>query len=299
MNRALSGLLLVFGLIVAATLIFFFCNHRDAPRLTASPAATVAPASPLQIAAVERRRPDMLLVSGKAPAGAHVTLTMEGQRDEKKGQIGTATAGSDGTFQITTETLPRQPALPLTLSVAPMENGVPPLQLLVVDRQPQPLTLVRGLAGWQPLSHPVRGSDLLLVAEDSDGISLSGQAPADATLYVYADNTLVRKVTTPGDTISPALFTLSLPAAEKPQDNLRIDGFDTASARPVAQLSLDLDHGAARLDNRDWQKVQNGDIELYIWRDKPAETPVAAFEFHEFPGQFTPVKSAAATPAQN
>lgn len=293
MNRALQWLLLVFGLILAGTFGLFLYHLHFAPALAPSPAALVAPASPVQVIAIDRRRPDMLLVAGRAPNGSHVSLKLDNGEE-----VGSADAGRDGTFQLTTRGLPRVAAQSLTLSVP----DIAPLQLLVIERTPQLLTLVRGLAGWQPLSHPATGSALLVLAQDAGGLTVAGQAPTGSTLYIYSDGRLVKKLeTTPevkndGKEDAPALFTAALATADAPQSSLRIDGFN-AEAAPASQLFLTLDKGTPQADARAWQKIAaspaTAGMTLYVWRDgaAPAAPAKIADSFKTgLAGQYLPTK---------
>lgn len=276
MNRVQYWLLLVLGLILAGTATFWLTGHAPAPALTA--VAPAASESPVSLTEITRRHPNMLVMEGKAPASADITLRLSGQK------VGEAKADSSGAFQLTTSPLPRDEKLNFTLQL----NSDQPLGLFVIDRRPQLITLLNINGHYQPLQRPRNGAGILLTEwlEAPRSMRLTGQADTGTTIYAYANDQLIGKTTTStaaiGKKSDPVLFTLQFDNSKwEDATTLRIDMMD-ATGKMTSRTLLDFDNKDA------WQAVSitDGSAPFYIWRDLAAQQADVA---RVYPGQFTPL----------
>lgn len=274
MNRIQSGLLLLLGALLLGTAAFWIFDRSPAPALTTAPAASVAD-SPVQVTEVTRRRPNMLLIGGRAPAGAVLTLRLAGNK------VGEAVADSSGRFQLTTSPLPQGENLNFSLQLAGNDTSV---FLTMIDRRPQPIALVTTKSRTYPLQRPESGSGVLLVQsmDPPSDHRFVGQHEAGGIVYAYANDILAGKAVADESN----LFDLVLDDTKFQLDGnglarLRFD-FIEADGTLASRSRLDLNDGKA------WQKFtfEDADNPSYIWRDFDAQETDTD---QTTPGQFIPV----------
>ncbi len=280
MSRVPFWLVVLFALILCVTggLTLLHRTGLISPSNSVDAAENEAlpPETGLVVTSVERRNPGVLIIEGRAQPQALITISHNDQ------QLIAETADNEGIFSLPF----RLPELGKGWQLLQLQTGSrQPLPLLVgLGRKTDPtlLALLQTPAGhWQPLTPP-NALTIATISEAANGDwQLSGQHPSGSTLllHIYSDDRLIATQTT--DALQ---FTITVPKAQRPQGNLRVDAYDATTLAPVVRLALKLP-----LDNL-FERVaavgSSPNQNLWVWRDAAAQQGDAA---ETLPGQIIPV----------